>query len=353
MAPRKQFVHLTATHPLVKELKSGKHEWWNTLVERSHKDPEINIQVRGDYLSVYNRMGSLLEIRLKNKKVVCRTHYKYLIASRRKEEEYVDVNPSGKDLTVDLKSCDLVTSILEKENFDRIKSNIARLTGEEKSIQSKLVEKNRNTLLDVEIAFSESGTLIDPEEDDASSSRKTRSRSTRIDLVNYDKNLNALVFIELKQIFDGRLYSDSKGRKEVNKQIEKYKLFAKNHAEELIKTYNDVIEVKKRAWAASQRLRSLVRQNRERRTETHPRHRQLQAGHYQCQEGQSGGGPRHRQSRRAVLLRSPHRPHPAPKEGQEQGALSQRLAALISTTGEIMGKCKYCNSTGNGACANS
>jgi hypothetical protein len=245
MAPRKQFVHLTATHPLVKELKSGKHEWWNTLVERSHKDPEINIQVRGDYLSVYNRMGSLLEIRLKNKKVVCRTHYKYLIASRRKEEEYVDVNPSGKDLTVDLKSCDLVTSILEKENFDRIKSNIARLAGEEKSIQSKLVEKNRNTLLDVEIAFSESGTLIDPEEDDASSSRKTRSRSTRIDLVNYDKNLNALVFIELKQIFDGWLYSDSKGRKEVNKQIEKYKLFAKNHAEELIKTYNDVIEVKK------------------------------------------------------------------------------------------------------------
>jgi hypothetical protein len=57
MATRKHFVRLTATHPLVEELKSGKHEWWTTLVKRSHKDPEINIQVRGHYLSVYSRMG--------------------------------------------------------------------------------------------------------------------------------------------------------------------------------------------------------------------------------------------------------------------------------------------------------
>ena len=221
MATRKQFTHLTVSHPLVEEL--GKHEWWIELVKRSLKDPEISIQVRGDYLSVYNRMGSLLEIRFKNKKVVCRTHYKYLIASRR--DEYVDVKPSGTDLAVSLQSWDLVTSILKKENFDRIKSNIARLAGEEKNIQSKLVEKNRNTLLDVEIAFSGAGALIDPDEDDATTGLKTNSRSTRIDLVNFDKTLNALVFIELKQIFDGRLYSDSKGRKEVNKQIEQYKLF--------------------------------------------------------------------------------------------------------------------------------
>ena len=107
------------------------------------------------------------------------------------------------------------------------------------------MEKNRNTLLDVEIAFSESGTLIDSDEDEALSGPKTRSHTARIDLVNYDKNLNALVFIELKQIFDDRLYSNSQGRKEVNKQIEKYKLFANNHEAEIIKTYNDVIEVKR------------------------------------------------------------------------------------------------------------
>jgi hypothetical protein len=239
MATRKQFTHLTATHPLVEELNSGKHEWWAKLVNHSHKDPDINIQVRGDYLSVYSRMGSLLTVRLNEKKqIVCSIHYKYLIASPRCE--YVDAIPSGEDLTVSLPSCDLVTSILDEKNFKRIKQNIARIAGEEKSIQSKLVEKNRNTLLDVEIAFSESGTLIDPEEEEASSSRKTR-----IDLVNYDKNHNALVFIELKHIFDGRLYSDSKGRKEINDQIAKYKVFAQNHEAEIIKTYNDVIEVKR------------------------------------------------------------------------------------------------------------
>jgi hypothetical protein len=241
----KQFTSLTATHPLVEELKSGKHEWWNTLVKHSHKDPEINIQVRGNYLSVYNRMGSLLTVRLNGKKqIVCSIHYKYLIASR--SCEYVDCIPSGKDIPVSLLTYDLVTSILEDKNFKRIKSNIARLAGEEKNIQSKLVEKNRNTLLDVEIAFTESGILIDdPENENASDSGKTRSRSTRIDLVNYDKNRNALVFIELKQIFDGRLYSDSKGRKDVNKQIKEYRAFAQAHTAEIIKTYNEVIEVKK------------------------------------------------------------------------------------------------------------
>jgi hypothetical protein len=95
-------------------------------------------------------------------------------------------------------------------------------------------------MLDAEIAFTGSGTLTDPKEDDAPG-----SDNTRIDLVNYDINRNKLVFIELKQVFDTRLYSNSKNIKEVNGQIAKYKAFAKNHAAEIIKTYNDVIEVKR------------------------------------------------------------------------------------------------------------
>jgi hypothetical protein len=239
MATPKQFVHLTVDHPLVKTLTSGEHKWWTKLVDLSLKDPDINIQVRGNYLSVYSRMGSLLTVRLNQKKqIVCSIHFKYLIASP--SCEYVDCIPSGKDIPVSLPSCDLVTSILEDKNFKRIKSNIARLAGEEKNIQSKLVEKNRNTLLDVEIAFTDSGILNDPEEENAPS-----SVSTRIDLVNYDKNRNALVFVELKQIFDGRLYSDSKHHKDINDQIAKYGVFAKNHEAEIINTYNDVIEVKR------------------------------------------------------------------------------------------------------------
>ena len=50
----------------------------------------------------------------------------------------------------------------------------------------------------------------------------------------------------MKQIFDKRLYSDSKGFKEVNEQIAKYTAFAEIHKDEIIKAYNNVIEVKKK-----------------------------------------------------------------------------------------------------------
>ena len=240
MAEQKRFERLKAEDPLVIELASGKHEWWNTLVSRLFEYPELSIQVRGDYLSVYYRMGSLLTIQLRNKEVVCSIHYKYLIDSH--SPEYVDVTPSGSDLAVThQKTCNLVTSILEEKNFKRIRSNIAALAGEEKRIQSNLVEINRRTLLAAEIAFNDSGTETDPEEENAPS-----SGNTRIDLVNYDKNHNKLVFVELKQIFDKRLYSDSKGFKEVNEQIAKYTAFAEIHKDEIIKAYNNVIEVKKK-----------------------------------------------------------------------------------------------------------
>jgi hypothetical protein len=239
MATPKEFTRLKADDPLVEELATGNHEWWNTLVKRAHKDPDLNIQVRGKYLSVYCRMGNLLKIEYKNKQVVCSLHYKYLIGDRRRE--YVDVTPSGKDLAVSVLSCDLVTSILDKENFKQIKSNIAALAGEEKCIQSKLVNHNRRTLLDAEIAFNESGAMIDAEEDKPSGGNKTR-----IDLVNFDKKCKSLVFIELKQVFDERLYSNSKGFKEVNDQIAKYIAFAKKHEGKLIEAYNDVIAVKKK-----------------------------------------------------------------------------------------------------------
>ena len=62
MAQVKKFVRLTAEHPLVEELASGKHLWWRRLVEISRTDRDISIQVRGTYLNVYCKMGNLLKI---------------------------------------------------------------------------------------------------------------------------------------------------------------------------------------------------------------------------------------------------------------------------------------------------
>lgn len=80
------------------------------------------------------------------------------------------------------------------------------------------------------------GAAADPEHADDPS-----SGAARIDLVNYDENRNMRVFIELKQIFNMRLYSG-----EINEQIARCTVFAIDHEEEIIKAYINVIGVKKR-----------------------------------------------------------------------------------------------------------
>jgi hypothetical protein len=110
-----------------------------------------------------------------------------------------------------------------------VKQNISTYAGEEKQIQSRLVEKNKDTLLDAEISFSDYEDLTN-----------TEDGNTRIDLANCDKNRDVLVFVELKQIFDTRLYSG-----EINKQIAKYVAFAEKHQEHLVEAYNNVIQVKR------------------------------------------------------------------------------------------------------------
>ena len=227
MAQEKKFGRLTVGHPLVEELASGNHPWWGRLVQLSHSDRDINIQVRGSYLNVYCKMGNLLKIYMQGKKVACKVHYKYLVGAH--TPEYVEAFPSGDDIAVSQKSCDMISSILDVKNFRLVKQNISTFAGEEKKIQSRLVEKNKDTLIDVEIAFSDSEVLADSEDG-----------NTRIDIANYDKNRKCLVFVELKQIFDPRLYSS-----EMNDQIRKYVAFAQKHEAHLLEAYNEVLQVKK------------------------------------------------------------------------------------------------------------
>lgn len=227
MAQEKKFGRLTVEHALVEELVSGNHPWWSRLVQLSHSDRDINIQVRGTYLNVYCKMGNLLKIYMQGKKVACKVHYKYLVGAH--TPEYVEAIPSGGDIAISQKSCDMVSSILDDANFRIVKQNISTYAGEEKRIQSRLVEKNKDTILDVEVAFSDTEVLAD-----------AGDGNTRIDFVNYDKIKRCLTLVELKQIFDGRLYS-----KEINEQIHKYSVFARKHEAALVKAYNNVIEVKK------------------------------------------------------------------------------------------------------------
>jgi hypothetical protein len=228
MAKKKGFKRLGPNDPLVKELAPGNYPWWDTLVKRSHTDKKISIQVRGSYLNVYSTMGNLLKVEMAGGKLVCKTHYKYLVDDL--ADEYVVLRPESDHLAVKEPSCPLVTSLLEGKHLQRVQNNIAAHAGVEKTIQSKLVWHNRNTLLDAEIAFNEEGEQGDDTD-----------RKTRIDLVNLDKRSNAVVFVELKQLSDVRLHSG-----EVNRQIEKYIAFSRKREGEIIDAYRKVIRVKER-----------------------------------------------------------------------------------------------------------
>jgi len=226
MVEKKRFERLKVNDPLVQALATRNYPWWKTLVERSHTDNKISIQVRGSYLNVYSTMGNLMKVEMAGSKIVCTTHYKYLIDDL--ADEYVNLVTEGDHLAVSRPSCPLVTSLLEKKHFQRVQNNIASHSGVEKTIQSKLAWHNRNTLLDAEIAFNEVGEQGD-----------NTDRKTRIDLVHLDKRSNAVVFVELKQLSDVRLHSG-----EVNRQIAKYIAFASERKGEIIDAYRNVIRVK-------------------------------------------------------------------------------------------------------------
>lgn len=221
---QKMFTRLKPNHDLVNRLLQ--EDWWRNLVRLSHVDPDINIQLRSESINVYSKMGNFLRISLINKKINCEIHYKYLISALK--SPYVKITPEGGNLIVSNNACPNVNQILNKDSIKVIKQNIATYAGEEKSIQSRLVEKNKETIVDVEVAFTGDNQLSAERED------------ARIDLVNYDKNLQKLVFVELKQIFDKRLYTD-----EINKQIEKYYKFANTNRASIVSAYREAIKTKK------------------------------------------------------------------------------------------------------------
>lgn len=220
------FKRLPEDHLLVEKLIS--ETWWPKLVSLSHADPDINIQLRSDYINVYSKMGNLLRIGLQGNNISCEIHYKYLISNS--AQPYVKIQPENGQLKVKGNVCPNVEDVLDPQNFKVIKQNIATYSGEEKTIQSRLVEKNKDTIIDVEVAFSENGRT----ESDS-------GENTRIDLVNFDKKHRKLVFVELKQAFDARLYNG-----EINKQIERYTNFARKNEGQIIDAYQNALATKKK-----------------------------------------------------------------------------------------------------------
>lgn len=219
------FKRLNKNEQLIKELREA--PWWKRVLYLSENDKDIHVQIRPKTISVYCRMANLLSIKYENNKLVCEIHYKYLLNERKKP--YVRIIPSNGNVAVSdgsiIDFTYITNNLLSNENLKIIKSNIDNYVGEEKGIQSKLVEKNRDTLLDVEAAFSE---------------EEAEKENGKIDIVNYDCGRKKIVFIELKQIFDTRLYN-----KGIVEQLTGYSKFIENNYKDIIKAYQDSIETKK------------------------------------------------------------------------------------------------------------
>lgn len=253
----KRFYRLDANSALVQKLKAS--DWWMRLAGSLNCEKDVNVQVRGSYLNVYYKMNNLLKIELgRDGELLCSAHYKFLPLikksinphhpsgkTRRGEKEqencYVAMSleksclnlPASEDSQYEYEVID--KDLLSPLNLKLLKEQMSKYATEEKEYQSKFIDKNKNTILDAELAFNERqqrNLLSEGEE-------KVKTERTRIDLLNYDKNLKQMVAIELKMVLDKRLYDG-----EIKKQLKKYSSFLKKKTPDLQLAYQNVRDVK-------------------------------------------------------------------------------------------------------------
>lgn len=236
----KSFCRMNINNPLVKELKAA--SWWEHI-RSLNSEPDINIQVRPSHINVYYKMNNLLRISLGRKdQIQCFLHYKFipLIGKKiKRNNSYIALIPKDDQLDVpessDKFKYDLITKgILNKDNLKILKEQILAYVNEEKDYQSRLIFENQNTIIDVEVAFNETD-----EEAIAQEGKQINSERTRIDLLNYDKNIKKIIAVELKTIFDNRLYNG-----EIGVQLAKYSSFLAKKEKDIRQAYADVIQVK-------------------------------------------------------------------------------------------------------------
>lgn len=236
----KHFIRMDENNPLVQILI--KNELWREIISLSNADKDINVQIRPHSLNVYYKMNSLLKIDLKGKdRLQYSLNYKFVpLIKKIKTKDYVTLIANGRQLDAPEPSDQyqyefICKDILNKGNFDILKEQISLSATKEKEYQSTLIYKNRNTIIDAEVAFNEA-----EENDRLEDSKEVSGERTRIDLLNYDKNINKIVAIELKTLFDGRLYNG-----EIKEQLRGYSSFLTKKEKDIQKAYAGAIRAKK------------------------------------------------------------------------------------------------------------
>ena len=128
--------------------------WWCELVN----DEDLFLAIRDNYINVYYRGNSLLKLerqgRRRNRTIVGKIHYKYLLQPRVGESPYVKI--------VDGKPCFQDTKSLFFESLDikKLKAAADPYAGPEKTGVYEIIRANRN-ILDTEVGFSTPRSYVD------------------------------------------------------------------------------------------------------------------------------------------------------------------------------------------------
>jgi hypothetical protein len=227
------FKRMGPNDELVCQLTSTKWcQWWRNIVSLNRRDKDIDVQLRENNINVYYLMHNLLKLMLKHKtRIVAQIHRKY-IPFETKIPNYLELDIIDNEVNVsqrckaEFKEAKFITdNLLDNGNLRLIKKEIDKYVGEEKRYQSKLIEQNKETILDAEIAMP---------------GIRGENGNTRIDMMNFDKKEQKIIAVELKLIGDQRLYSG-----EIIKQLRNYNNFMKNNPDSIARAYQNVIRVKK------------------------------------------------------------------------------------------------------------
>lgn len=201
---------------LNEEYESG--GWWKHIAD----DDQLFVAIRNQYLNVYWKGNSLLELRLNGSDLVGLIHYKYLLRPDRKAA-YINVL-GGRPVIED--PAGLFLNSIDPE---RLRKAAAPYSGGEKDGVHQILLGNPN-VIDVEIAFRRECDTGKP------------SRTVRIDFAAIQTGCNGpeLGFFEAKR-FANKEIRASKKAAQVEEQMDEYRRCLMEHEGQLLESYRTVI----------------------------------------------------------------------------------------------------------------
>jgi len=218
------------------ELQTGKYLWWDNL----KKNKNISIQIRKkNKIDVYYNGGAILgELVYDDQKKAfsARIHPKYI--PLKNDNEYMSLTLNNNGVKIANSFEPMGFSNFESDKLKLIMARVKKYydSESEKAIQYDFATRD-SCIIDAEFQFDK----------------------LRIDLVRLDVVSKKIVFIEIKTIYDSRLFSDPEDDpKNIFHQLKKYHEFANTNKKALLDYYGKVLQIKNNLGIAKPPIKDLT-----------------------------------------------------------------------------------------------